>query len=422
LRFNKVKENIEMIYKIYYEMITKYEDKNRNYEAFMSLNGIKNNNFVKNLENINLINNINDKSKHILNIYEQMFQHNQQNIIITNNIPQNLKLPKKNVPNKKLSSNSQNNSSNIIDDYNLNSQTELHDIKKGFLYPPLIGLENLGNSSYMNSTIQCFCNIDKFVNYFKYNNILIKFVKNDVTWGNKTLASSFKLLVEKLWPDAYNFISNNKKINFYTPKEFKNKLTLLNYASSNPKELIKFIISTLHKELNRGQKKLENNIKSQDKRNKELIFHLYAQDFADKNISIISDLFYAVKYNIIQCQYCFCKSYDFQTYFFLDFPLEEIILFKNQNMNQNNFNFNDSGLNIYDFFSYEQRIIYLTEQNQLHCDLCRQEAPHKKMSILVLGPEILIIMLNRENSNNSNIKINYYEDLNLYNFIEAKET
>ena len=41
-----------MIYKIYYEMVTKYEDKNRNYEAFMSLNGIKNNNILKNPDTI----------------------------------------------------------------------------------------------------------------------------------------------------------------------------------------------------------------------------------------------------------------------------------------------------------------------------------------------------------------------------------
>ena len=83
-RFNKVKENIEMIYKIYYEMVTKYEDKNRNYEAFMSLNGIKNNNILKNPDTIKLVNNMNEKSKYILNIYEQMFQQNQQNMININ--------------------------------------------------------------------------------------------------------------------------------------------------------------------------------------------------------------------------------------------------------------------------------------------------------------------------------------------------
>ena len=100
-RFNKVKENIEMIYKIYYEMVIKYEDKNRNYEAFMSLNGIKNINILKNVDNINPVNNINDKSKYILNIYEQMFQQNQQNIININNNEPKIK-PSKLISKKKF--------------------------------------------------------------------------------------------------------------------------------------------------------------------------------------------------------------------------------------------------------------------------------------------------------------------------------
>ena len=95
---------------------------------------------------------MNDKSKYILNIYEQKFQQNQQNMI---NI--NINAPKiehsKLIPKKNNSSNPQANT-NIMGIYNLNSQTELRDIKQCFIYPPLIGLENLGNSSYMNTTLQ----------------------------------------------------------------------------------------------------------------------------------------------------------------------------------------------------------------------------------------------------------------------------
>ena len=418
-RFNKVKDNIEMIYKIYYEMVTKYEDKNRNYEAFMSLNGIKNINFVKNLDNINQVNNINDKSKYILSIYEQMFPQNQQNIIdINNNAP---KIKPLNPISKKNSSNAQT-ITNIKDDYNTNSQIKVNDIKQYFSYPPLIGLENLGNSSYMNTTLQFFCNIDKFVNYFKYNSHFIELVKNDINFGNKKLCSSFKLLIDNLWPDK--IATSNKKNQPYTPMEFKNKLSLFNYASSpDPKDLIKFIISTLHEETNMAQKNLDYKIKSQDKTNKQLMFNLYVQDFINKNKSVISDLFYSSKYNIIQCLDCKCHSYDYQTYFFLDFPLEEIKIFKNQNMMlNNNFNFNDGGINIYDCFLYEQRVYYLAGQNQLFCNYCRQEANHSKQSILCFGPEILIILLNRGNEKQSNVKIDFYGDLNLNSFIEIKDT
>ena len=85
-RLNKVKANIEKIYQIYYETITKYNDKNRNYEAFMSLNNIGNNSVMKTLKNINQMNNINEKVNNILIIYEQMTQLNQQN---QNKVPNN---------------------------------------------------------------------------------------------------------------------------------------------------------------------------------------------------------------------------------------------------------------------------------------------------------------------------------------------
>ena len=294
---------------------------------------------------------------------------------------------------------------NRIDDYNLNSKIKVKDIKQYFVYPPLIGLENLGNSSYMNSTLQFFCNIDKFVDYFKYNRHLIELVKNDITFGNKRLCSSFKLLIENLWPDK--IVTRNQP---YTPREFKNKLSLFNYVSPDPKDLIKFIISTLHEGTNMARKKSDNSTKSQDKTNQQIMFNLYVQDFINNNQSVISDLFYSSKYNIIQCLSCNFRSYDYQTYFFLDFPLEEIKKFKNQNMmlnNFNSFNLSDADINIYDCFSYEQRVNYLAGENHLYCDYCRQEANHSKQSIICFGPEILIIMLNRGKENQSNVKIDF---------------
>ena len=59
----------------------------------------------------------------------------------------------------------------------------------------------------MNATLQCFCSIEKFVDYFKYNKHLINTVKSDT--NKSQLCSSFKLLIEKLWPDNANNISNN---------------------------------------------------------------------------------------------------------------------------------------------------------------------------------------------------------------------
>ena len=74
-RFMTVKDNLEILYQIYYDMLDKYEDKYRNYEVFMSLNNINNNKVAEELKAINETDSIKNKVEHILNIYEKMNYH-----------------------------------------------------------------------------------------------------------------------------------------------------------------------------------------------------------------------------------------------------------------------------------------------------------------------------------------------------------
>ena len=299
----------------------------------------------------------------------------------------------------------------------------------------------------MNAILQCLCNIPKLVNYFKYNKTIIPTIRSDITYGNNLLSSSFKLLMEKLWPDQLmaiynknpnfpigNFGNNNlysnEKKSSYAPKEFKNKICKMNPFYENGilndlKELVRFLILTLHEELNRASKvTIDKSLMNQDYRNQQLMFDLFTSDFVNNNKSIISDLFYGVNYNIVQCQNCFSKTYTYQTNFFLEFPLEEVRIFKNQkNINNNlnnNMNFDNNEINIYDCFLYEQRIIYMIGENSIYCNFCKNMTNAQMCTIFTIGPEILIIILNR--GKGFQIKINFVEELNLFNFIEHKET
>ena len=85
-KFNNIKENIEILYSIYHDMINNYEDKHRNYEILMSLNSIKNNNIIKELNNINQTDNINKKFESILNIYDKINYNEITMIYNINNI------------------------------------------------------------------------------------------------------------------------------------------------------------------------------------------------------------------------------------------------------------------------------------------------------------------------------------------------
>jgi len=71
-RFNKVKENLEIFYKIVDDIINNIDIRNRNYELISNLTKIYNNDIIKDLEKIVNENNINDKINNILDIYKKM--------------------------------------------------------------------------------------------------------------------------------------------------------------------------------------------------------------------------------------------------------------------------------------------------------------------------------------------------------------
>ena len=95
-KLNTVKENIELLYDIYYKMITKFDSRKRNYETFMSINSFNTNMVFQAVPQINQTNSINNnlnnkfqavqqinqtqdtnqKIQSILSMYNQMKQQN----------------------------------------------------------------------------------------------------------------------------------------------------------------------------------------------------------------------------------------------------------------------------------------------------------------------------------------------------------
>ena len=307
-----------------------------------------------------------------------------------------------------------NNSNNNEDEYNLDYQANTPEIRDNFPFPPKIGLQNIGATCYMNATLQCFCHIGKFVNFFKYSKHVISKVRDN----KNNLTSSFKLLIEKLWPNNYDESYSQK---YYAPEEFKNKISKMNplfegIAANDAKDLVNFIIMTLHQELNKAEKSNinKNNI-IVDQRNQQIMFNNFAQNFKLENQSIISDLFYGINCNITQCCNCSTNIYNYQIYFFLVFPLEEVRKFKNNN-------FLNNSVNIYDCFDYDRKVNLMYGENSMYCAYCKQNTNCNMCTCLTIGPEILILLLNRGHGIEFNVKINFMEDLDLSNYIQLNNT
>ena len=130
--------------------------------------------------------------------------------------------------------NTNNNINNIDDNYNIiNNDNNNNIIDNGIINEnklikkfntcPNIGLQDNGAICLMNATLQCFCHIEKFVEYFKYNTNLTEIVGNN----KNLLSTSFKILIDELWPDNFDPSSPIFK-KYYSPDDFKEKISKMN--------------------------------------------------------------------------------------------------------------------------------------------------------------------------------------------------
>ena len=303
------------------------------------------------------------------------------------------------------------------------------------------GLANIGATCYMNATLQCFAHIPEFVTFFRQNQQVQGVINKKVETNN--LTGAFAELLQNLYPTN---LDNMKDKTYYEPNNFKNTISQLNplfegIAANDAKDLVNFLIMTLHEELNKANSNQNNNNNNNnnefniDQRNENLMFNSFINFFINTNQSIISDLFYAVNCNTTQCCNCNVTSYNYQIYFFLIFPLEEVRKFKlynngvNNNGSNNNFNNNfnlnnnvNDTVDIYDCFNYDKRDNTMEGDNSMYCNYCKHTCPCYMSTNLVTGPEIFILILNRGKGIEFNVKLNFYEDLNLSNYIELKDT
>ena len=324
----------------------------------------------------------------------------------------------------------------LLDDYFPPIQLSITDSLEDFSSKPPVGLDNIGATCYMNATLECLINIKRFVDYFKYNKKLKEIVTKDTK--KELLCSAFKKLIENIfdYKASKNYLlstrtSSSYSKNSYAPKNFKNTISRMNslfegVQANDAKDLVNFLLMTLHTELNMvgpGQNDNEGNILL-DQTNQALMFKVFTDNFIKTNRSIISDIFYAMNCNKTQCGNCQTISYNYQIYFFLIFPLEEVRKFRLSNpaLNPNSMYLPNNTVDILDCFNFERKLNFMGGDNAMYCNYCKQTCQSSMCTVLTTGPEVLIIILNRGQGIQFDVKINFYTELNLADYIELQNT
>ena len=301
--------------------------------------------------------------------------------------------------------------------------------------PTLIGLNNIGATCFMNSTLQCLSQTKELTSYFLKPKNKNEIINNNIAlenMNNNQLCPVFLELIQKLWD------RNGQKS--FSPNKFMNTVNEINSLfktgqAGDAKDFIIFVLEQLHKELKKPINSNNNNLISEqlNQYDKNNSLNHFFKDFKNE-LSIISDIFYGFNETTNECMNCkniynfkglnnnpIC--YNYGIFNCLIFPLEEVKNFKyNNNYTFNNFCQINNCVSLYDCFQYNQKTELFTGQNRNYCNICKQLFDSYYTSKIYICPTVLILILNRGKGNIYNIKLFFDEIIDITEFVLQKES
>ena len=426
MRFKE--DEIQFINSEYEKLLTKYDTLQKKFQELISKK-------ENNLPQIN--NNINNSNN---NINQNNNFNNQINInSISNNNFNNANNNNKNINNKIIPI-AQINNNNYIDNINpipIDQENfieiKLKPIQK-YSKPTLVGLQNVGATCFMNSTLQCLSQTKGLTNYFLDEKNKQTILNNNIAKKDPNeyqLSPVYLELIRNLWKD--------KGQKYYAPYNFMNRVNAMNPLfqkgqAGDAKDFIIFVLEQMHKEL---KKPLNlNNINENlpiNQYDKKLTLMNFFNEFT-KETSVLSDLFFGFNETTNVCLHCKYNynsrnkpnpiCYNYGIFNVLIFPLEEVKKMKN-NMNLMNFqNFYQGPSNIVsidDCFIYNQKTDLFTGENKNYCNICKQLSDSNYTSTIYISPNVLVLILNRGKGNIFKVKMDFKETIEISNYVIQKE-
>ncbi|XP_023206770.1 ubiquitin carboxyl-terminal hydrolase 32 isoform X3 [Xiphophorus maculatus] len=179
------------------------------------------------------------------------------------------------------------------------------------------GLSNLGNTCFMNSSIQCVSNTKPLSDYFLSGRHLYELNRINPIGMRGHMAKCYGDLVLELWSGTQKSIAPLKlrwTIAKYAPR-------FNGFQQQDSQELLAFLLDGLHEDLNRVHEKPYVELKDSDGRPDWEVASEAWENHLRRNRSIVVDLFHGQLKSQVKCKTCGHISARFDPFNFLSLPL-----------------------------------------------------------------------------------------------------
>ncbi|XP_037533681.1 ubiquitin carboxyl-terminal hydrolase 32 [Nematolebias whitei] len=179
------------------------------------------------------------------------------------------------------------------------------------------GLSNLGNTCFMNSSIQCVSNTKPLSDYFLSGTHLYELNRTNPIGMRGHMAKCYGDLVMELWSGTQKSVAPLKlrwTIAKYAPR-------FNGFQQQDSQELLAFLLDGLHEDLNRVHEKPYVELKDSDGRPDCEVASEAWENHLRRNQSIVVDLFHGQLKSQVKCKTCGHISARFDPFNFLSLPL-----------------------------------------------------------------------------------------------------
>ncbi|CAL8104877.1 unnamed protein product [Calicophoron daubneyi] len=184
----------------------------------------------------------------------------------------------------------------------------------------MVGLNNLGNTCFMNSILQCLSNTTPLLEYCLSGRYTSELNKSSSMHGN--LFASYVTLMRELWdPEMVNSSTS--------PHQFKTQIQrfaprFVGYAQQDSQEFLRYLLEGLHMDVNRVTKRprpVTPDYAAEDRLGDHEKADIYWRRYLSMDNSEIVDIFVGQLMSTLECAECGFKSTTFDPFWDLSLPI-----------------------------------------------------------------------------------------------------